>query len=102
LNSYTKSFNKRFNRRGALFIDYLRRIEVNSDNQFGATIFYIHKNPVHHGYCNNIKDWRWSSYQEFINDSTTILLRDEVLNWFGNKERYIEFHQQPVYLKNAA
>jgi putative transposase len=54
LNSYAKSFNKKNNRKGALFMDYLRRVEVTTDAQYGATVFYIHKNAVHHGYCKAI------------------------------------------------
>ena len=102
LNSYTKSLNKRYARKGALFMDYLRRVEVKTDLQFGATIFYIHKNPVHHGYVKTIADWHWSSFKIFLSISPTMLCRNEVLNWFGGKEQFIYYHEQPVYLKNAA
>jgi putative transposase len=101
LNSYTKAFNKKYSRIGGLFIDIMRRIEIKDDSQFGATIFYIHKNAVHHGYVNNISDWRWSSYYAFISNASTLLLRDEVLDWFGGIEQFIEFHKQPIYLKSA-
>lgn len=30
-------------------MDYLRRVEIDSNEQLRATLFYIHKNPVHHG-----------------------------------------------------
>jgi REP element-mobilizing transposase RayT len=48
LNSYCKSYNKRYGRKVGLFIDYLRRVEIATDEQFCKTAFYIHKNPVHH------------------------------------------------------
>jgi len=102
LNSYTKSFNKRYSRMGGLFIDIMRRVEVTDESQFGATIFYIHKNAVHHGYCKEISEWQWSSYGSIISSSPTHLLRDEMLDWFGGVKQFIEFHKQPVYLKNAA
>ena len=54
LNGYTKSFNAKYNRKGSLFMDSMRRVEIKSDPQYTATLFYIHKNPVHHGYCKNI------------------------------------------------
>ena len=101
LNSYTKAFNKKYSRKGGLFIDIMRRVEVIDDSQFGATLFYIHKNAVHHRYCEKISEWRWSSYQAFISNAPTQLLRDEVLDWFGGIEQFIEFHKQPVYLKSA-
>ena len=101
LNSYSKSFNKVYKRRGSLFIDYLRRVEIMDDCQFGSTIFYIHKNPVHHGYVNSISSWRWSSYNKLIGKSATMLKRDEVLNWFGNVSAFKQYHEQPIHLKNA-
>ncbi len=101
LNSYTKSLNKMFGRKGSLFIDYLRRVEVKSDQQFGATIFYIHKNPVHHGYAIDIADWHWTSYKTFLSTSPTMICRNEVLDWYGGKEQFIYYHEQPIYLKDA-
>jgi len=101
LNSYTKAFNKKYFRKGGLFIDIMRRVEVLTDSQFGATIFYIHKNVVHHGICKNLSDWKWSSYYAIISNSPTNLSRDEILDWFGGVSQFIEFHKQPVYLKNA-
>jgi putative transposase len=102
LNSYAKSYNKVNRRMGALFIDYLRRVEVKSDGQFGSTIFYIHKNPAHHGYCNNLTDWYWTSYKTFLSDSPTMILRNETLEWFGGVERFIDFHNQSINLDGAA
>jgi putative transposase len=102
LNSYAKSYNKVYRRMGALFIDYLRRVEVKSDGQFGSTVFYIHKNPAHHGYCNDLTDWHWTSYKTFLSQSPTMILRNETLDWFGGVERFIDYHNQPINLKGAA
>jgi putative transposase len=101
LNSYTKSFNKVYNRKGALFMDYLRRVEVLDDHQFSATLFYIHKNPVHHGYCKSMFDWKWTSYKAYLNDDSTFILKKDVLDWLGGKEAFLKFHEQPVDLKKA-
>jgi putative transposase len=99
LNSYTKSFNKGNKRRGGLFIDTMRRVEITDDAQLGAIIFYIHKNAVHHHYSKTIAEWQWSSYNSILSKAPTTLLRDEVIEWFGAKEQFIKFHQQPIYLK---
>lgn len=56
-NSYAKAFNKVYSRKGSLFMDYMRRVEINKDLQLGTSTFYIHKNPIHHGYANKIGDW---------------------------------------------
>ena len=99
LNSYTKSINKRYSRKGGLFIDIMRRVEVLDDSQFGATVFYIHKNAVHHGYVDNIADWKWSSYHSILSTAPTHLRRNEILDWFGSISQFLKFHEQPIYLK---
>jgi hypothetical protein len=100
-NSYAKAFNLRYNRKGALFMHPLKRVQVSSEHQLTATIFYIHKNPVHHSLCSDIENWKYCSYKALKSSSPTLLLRDEVLGWFGGREHFIEFHQQPIHLKNA-
>ena len=101
LNSYSKSINKIYKRKGSLFINTLKRVLVENESQLSSTLFYVHKNPVHHGYCEHINDWPWSSYRELLANSPTKLNRDKVLGWFGNKEQFIKFHSQPIILKNA-
>lgn len=101
LNSYTKSFNKMYNRKGGLFMDYIRRVMITDDSQLSSTIFYVHKNAVHHGYCKNITDWRWSSYKTFLSKSPTKIKRKQVLEFFGDEAGFIKFHSQPIYLKDA-
>ncbi len=101
LNSYTKAFNKVNERKGSLFIDYMRRVQVNGDEQLSATIFYIHKNPVHHGLVKKLEDWKWSSYKSFFSNRETSLQKDEVIDMFQGIEAFAAFHQQTVYLKNA-
>ncbi|MFT3949250.1 MAG: hypothetical protein QM763_19960 [Agriterribacter sp.] len=101
LNSYAKAYNKTNSRKGALFTDYLRRVAIEKDEQFGATVFYIHKNPVHHGYCNVMEDWKWSSHNAMFTQKPTMLLRNEVLDWFGGIKGFSNYHNQPVFLKKA-
>jgi hypothetical protein len=101
LNSYTKSFNEKYNRKGALFIDRLKRVLIENDDQFSSTIFYVHKNAVHHGYCSRIDDWKWSSYKTILSEAPTKIKREIILEWFGSEETYLKFHSQPIYLKNA-
>ena len=101
LNGYAKKYNKKNERRGALFMDYMRRVEVKTEAQFTSTIFYIHKNAVHHGYCKEIPDWYWSSYNTILAEAPTKIERQKVLDWFGNLEKFIEYHSQTIYLKNT-
>lgn len=99
-NSYTKSINKIFDRKGKLFMDHLKRKEITADNYFSKIIHYIHANPVHHGYCKKVSNWNHSSYHILIDESETILKRDEVMDWFGNKDNFIKFHEQSIHIRD--
>ena len=99
LNSYTKAFNKINNRKGSLFIDYMKRSKVNEPGDFTAYIWYIHKNAIHHQITNTIGQWQYDSYTSILSDAPTSLLRAEVIEWFGSKEEFIKFHKQPIQPK---
>ena len=96
-NCYTKSFNTKYSRKGALFIDYLKRTLISSDDYLKNIVLYIHQNPIHHKYCNRLEDWTFSSYNSILSNKVSSLNRIEVLDWFGNIENFIFEH---TVLKN--
>ncbi len=100
-NSYCKAYNKRYDRKGSLFIDYMRRVEILDNPQLLATTFYIHKNPIHHGLTKEITEWEWSSFNSFLSESVTHLQRKSVFEWFGSKNEFEQFHLRPINLKSA-
>ncbi|MFN8354546.1 MAG: hypothetical protein U0Y10_08875 [Spirosomataceae bacterium] len=95
-NSYSKAFNKVFERKGSLFLDNVNRNCVDNDSYFTKLIHYVHANPVHHGFVNKIEQWEHSSYRSILSEKPTQLQRNEVIAWFGGKEAFILFHQQPI------
>jgi REP element-mobilizing transposase RayT len=99
LNGYTKAFNKMYNRKGGLFIDYLKRSEALTDTDITSFIFYIHKNAVHHELTKQIGEWSYDSYPLILSEKPTSLLRNEIIAWFGSKKWFIDFHQQNIDLK---
>jgi REP element-mobilizing transposase RayT len=62
-NSYAKYFNKKYNRTGSLFQKGFSRKLIDSDKYLRYIVFYIHHNPVHHGYTNDLVKYAWSSFQ---------------------------------------
>ncbi len=98
-NSYTKSFNVIFDRKGSLFQQNFKRKEVENDDYFLKLIHYIHANPVHHGFVNAIEDWPFSSYNSILSNKSTLLSRNELLDWFDGREDFINYHKQPIDLK---
>lgn len=98
-NCYAKSFNNFHNRKGSLFMSPLKRITITDDAQLAATLFYIHKNPVHHGLCRKMWEWKFSSYNIYCSDGQTLLNRKYILDFFGGLEYFHEYHRQVIDLK---
>lgn len=94
-NAYTKAFNKVYNRRGSLFTRSFKRKEIATDSYYTSIICYIHTNPIRHGFVKQIADWPWSSYPDLLLPNLTPT-QQEVINWFGNRAQFIQFHEQPA------
>jgi putative transposase len=101
-NAYTKSINKAYGRTGSLFEERFGRIEVTTDAYFANLIFYIHFNPQKHGFVDDFRDWPWSSYHTLQAAGDTKLERGEVMDWFGGKSQFEEFHRGLVDEKAVA
>ena len=93
-NSYAQSINKANHRTGALFETPFRRLEVKDDAHFTQLICYIHLNPQKHKIFNDYKSYIHSSYLNFLNNKATKLEREDVINWFGDKDEFIRIHQE--------
>lgn len=73
-NSYAKGFNKVYKRRGSLFLKNFKRKRIESEHQFLNTFFYIHLNPVKHGFVKNLFNWPYSSYLDYRDQKVNELL----------------------------
>jgi REP element-mobilizing transposase RayT len=94
LNSYTKSYNKYYNRRGSLFLNTTKRKSITSGIYFLQLIRYVHLNPVKHGFVNEVTHWIHSSYPVLLSEADTFLKREPVLNRFGGREEFIQAHNK--------
>lgn len=82
-NSYTKAFNKRFQRRGSLFVKHFKKTPILDEQQWQETFLYIHLNPIKHGFVDRIEDWKWSSWHGYRHpEKPSHLDRDYYLNFF--------------------
>lgn len=70
LSSYTKAINKAHNRRGKLFSHNTQakclNDEINSGDFLVNCFHYIHQNPLKAKLCENIEDWEFSSYLDYV------------------------------------
>ena len=95
-SSYTQAFNKQQNRRGTLFQKPFKRKQITKESYIKNMIHYIHYNPVHHGFVDNLQDWQYSSFESFLSDKHTQLKRDEVFDMFDDKDNFLSFHQNEI------
>lgn len=86
-NSYTKAYNRRYERKGNLFIRAFNRRPILDERQWQETFLYIHLNPVKHGFVKNHQDWKWSSWHSYqFLDNPSSLNRTYFINFFDGLE----------------
>ncbi|MEZ5044015.1 MAG: hypothetical protein R2828_29235 [Saprospiraceae bacterium] len=91
--SYAIVFNDRHKRKGNLFHRPFKRLEVQNEKHFTHLIYYIHSNPKKHKITADFANYPWSSFPIFLSTEPTHLLREEVLEWYGGRKAFIQFHQ---------
>lgn len=91
-NAYTQAINKKFNRTGALFEKPFERKQIMSEKYLQNVIYYIHNNPVQHGFVKKMSLYPWSSFETIISEKQTKLKRKEVIELYGTKEDFLDYH----------
>ncbi len=91
-NAYTQAINKKFNRTGALFEKPFERKQITSERYLQNVIYYIHNNPVQHGFVNQMSLYPWSSFESIVSDKPNKLSRKDIVNLYGTKEAFLEYH----------
>ena len=94
--TYTKAFNKAYQRTGSLFEKPFRRILVDSDRYFAYLAVYIHRNPQKHGYVDDYRNWPYSSYRATLSSKTTRIQREAVLDWFDSRASFERSHSSSI------
>ncbi len=90
------AFNKRYKRSGALFLNPFRRVAIKNEEHLTQVVIYQHANALKHGIHKDFENYKWSSYRTILSDKSTLLRRDELLQYFGGKEQFIKMHKEMV------
>ena len=108
LGGYTRAINNRYKRTGKLWRPTFGRKLVLDESYFEYLICYIHRNPLHHGYCQDWSEWSFSSYdfllqsfRESKDDAgfpymKEIVNADFVRKWFGNRANFLKAHEDSL------
>lgn len=81
LNSFTKFFNIKYNRRGPLWESRFKNVLVKNDEQLLHLTRYIHLNPVSAGLAKLPENWKYSSYHEYLGR-----VDNKICDWAGSME----------------
>ena len=65
-------YNVKYQRVGHLFQDRFKSEPVENDSYFMTVIRYIHQNPLKAGLCKDIASYKFSSYNDFVNNSDLV------------------------------
>jgi hypothetical protein len=95
-NAYAKAINKKYNRTGSLFQYKFKRKEVNETKYFYNLVHYIHVNPEKHGFTEDFKTYKFSSFQAICSNKPTKIQRDKVIEWYDDLKNFIFCHTKDV------
>jgi putative transposase len=76
LLSYTKYFNLKYKRKGPLWESRFKNVLVLSDEQLLHLTRYVHLNPVTAFLVNTPLNWKFSSFNEYIDSNDSIKVCD--------------------------
>ncbi len=88
--SYVYWYNNKYERTGHLFQERYKSEVVENEGYLLSVLRYIHQNPLKAGIVKEIEDYKWSSYNEYI-DKPKIVNTEIVLHRFStNNHQSIE------------
>lgn len=91
--AYARLYNKVHERVGYVFRDRYYVQTILSKKQLYNCIVYIHKNPLNAGIVKHLKDYKYSSYAEYI-DKRDFITDNSVKLVFGDLRNYLDiFHE---------
>jgi REP element-mobilizing transposase RayT len=100
-SSYVLWYNKKHERCGHLFQERYKSETVENEEYFLTVLRYIHQNPVKAKLSKNVEGYKWSSYNEYIQNSKKTEITDidfalEILSADRNKalELFIKYTKE--------
>lgn len=96
--SYSMYFNKKYQRVGHLFQDQYKQILVDNEDYLLWLSVYIHQNPKVAELVNNLVEYKWSSYPQFIREIGGLCNPSIILEFLdsGPQETPVSVYQKLV------
>jgi len=90
--SYSLAYNRSIKRRGTLLERPFKRKEVLKSEHISRLIRYIHQNPQKHGFVDNFRKWKWTSFHEVYGQNGNRMTSKFAEDWFLSKSEFESFH----------
>jgi REP element-mobilizing transposase RayT len=97
-NSYAQYYNYKYKRHGTLFERPFKRKKIENREYFKRCLIYVHQNPKRHNFVENLKDYRYTSFNYFFSDENGFIKKSTVLNFFDNMNEFEETHEKLINL----
>lgn len=69
-------------------------LKMSEISDLKSAVENIHFLPIFSKLTKELGQWKYSSYNALVSDKPTKIKREEVINWFTNKDIFISNHQQ--------
>lgn len=96
--AYAVYFNKKYQQSGHLFQDRFKSEVIENEPYLLEVIRYIHNNPLKARLVKLPEDYKWSSYSDYLNNQTKMVVVEDILKLFSKNlpkalPLFIEFSQ---------
>lgn len=88
--SFVYWYNWKYERSGHLFQDRYKSEAVETDSYYKTVMRYIHQNPIKTGIIEEMSDYQWSSYREFMGKSGITDVNEALYLIDENKEKALK------------
>ncbi|MFT7507293.1 MAG: putative transposase [Acidimicrobiales bacterium] len=115
---YARFFNEKYDRSGYLWQGKFKRILIERDSHFLYIPYYIHLNPLdysqpewrqgkvsdHQKTFESLKNYRWSSYQDYIgmNNFPSVISKRLLTQTLGNEQRQTDEIKNIIMTRSLA
>lgn len=91
--SYSKYFNKKYDKVGHLFQDQFKQVNISDNNYLLWLSAYIHQNPKVANIVIKADEYQWSSYAHYLGNRTDTIIKGDtlILDQFKTKNDYRKF-----------
>jgi putative transposase len=97
LITYTRSVNIDQERIGPLFQGRYQANLINDDAYLLDCLKYIHLNPVKAGLVTTLRDWKYSSYRDYLTlNNKSFVEVFNVMKFFDSIQEFIEFSESEI------